>query len=525
MRDDTVSMGDMLSHAREAVALLGDNKKSSFRNDRVRCPPESRLEGVRCSRAGAMGFCAASLLVAQVHDVALLRSTVFGPPACVAVANLGDVSETDVQVTFSVWRTTDYRLLYETFDSSGIPAGWTVFEASGTPSTRWEPPEDSGTYGYVRSYGNGLCDAVLATPPVGLMPDSRISFAASVSSSPSAGTHLRLLASTTPITPATVGDAAVLAELCASESCDSSARLDSHIRWYTYGLADYGNDVVYLALAHVDDSWASVYLHEVRVGPAATEETLLADTQYVPLLNPGDTIEVCSQPWDYTPQAAWMLLWGARTTVPDDVFPQNNPSLVTALTVIPADHTPTQVRPAHLDTVGTDSVAIVWSKVDTAPTWYWLQYATDSGMSTFLVDTVVTDTAFVLSSLEPGTTYWWRVRAFAYDYQRNWSTWSPTSAFVTEAPVSTRVAPAPRIGVTVRHGATADALCVRLGKPAAVRVCVYGLRGSRMAVVAQGPMPAGFHQVGLPEDFPAGCYLLRVDIDGVPAYKRLSLVR
>src|SRR3972149_4723560 len=35
MRDDTVSLKDMLSHAREAVALLGDTSREAFRDQRV----------------------------------------------------------------------------------------------------------------------------------------------------------------------------------------------------------------------------------------------------------------------------------------------------------------------------------------------------------------------------------------------------------------------------------------------------------------------------------------------------------
>ena len=73
-----------------------------------------------------------------------------------------------------------------------------------------------------------------------------------------------------------------------------------------------------------------------------------------------------------------------------------------------------------------------------------------------------------------------------------------------------------------RGGAT---LSLALPDAVGVRAAVYDALGRRVAVVADGAMPAGVHTLALPRDLAPGLYVARVEAGRTPLVTRFSVVR
>jgi len=94
------------------------------------------------------------------------------------------------------------------------------------------------------------------------------------------------------------------------------------------------------------------------------------------------------------------------------------------------------ISPANAGHVSTDSVALMWHKVPYASN-YLIQAATDSQMTHLLVMDTITDTTFMLRSMDNKQAYWWQVKAY------NLAGWGEASqkmnfAYTAVVPVSTR---------------------------------------------------------------------------------------
>jgi hypothetical protein len=73
---------------------------------------------------------------------------------------------------------------------------------------------------------------------------------------------------------------------------------------------------------------------------------------------------------------------------------------------------------------------------------------------------------------------------------------------------------------------TQTALTYELDAPAEVRLEVFDTAGRRVAVLAEGPQPAGAHQVTFaPEGLAAGVYIARLTTGERVLSRRLTLVR
>ncbi|MCD6329918.1 MAG: T9SS type A sorting domain-containing protein [Candidatus Cloacimonetes bacterium] len=98
------------------------------------------------------------------------------------------------------------------------------------------------------------------------------------------------------------------------------------------------------------------------------------------------------------------LLFGGLS----DSIPNNNTYTFTPIS--PPD-TITVVSP--MDSVFADSVMMIWNPAEPwQATHYQLQVASDSAMTIFLADTIVTDTSYLVKELINNTDYWWQVRGY-----------------------------------------------------------------------------------------------------------------
>ncbi len=98
------------------------------------------------------------------------------------------------------------------------------------------------------------------------------------------------------------------------------------------------------------------------------------------------------------------LLFGGLS----DGVPNNN-----TYTFIPISPPDSIMMVVPLDSVFADSVLLIWNHATPLPaTYYQTQVASDSGMTIFFADTVVTDTSYMVRNLSNNTDYWWRVRGY-----------------------------------------------------------------------------------------------------------------
>lgn len=124
---------------------------------------------------------------------------------------------------------------------------------------------------------------------------------------------------------------------------------------------------------------------------------------------------------------AMMVLWGIPEATAQQVLVGYRPSTVIIPTPAGAPSVPTLSSP----TDGVDSVDVaptfVWSKSDSADT-YTLQFDQDSTFASVEGSFVQTDTFKVMSGLDSGAIYYWRVKA---TNTVGSSAWSDTSSFTT----------------------------------------------------------------------------------------------
>ncbi len=92
----------------------------------------------------------------------------------------------------------------------------------------------------------------------------------------------------------------------------------------------------------------------------------------------------------------------------------------------------TLLQPAYGDTIETDSVTLVWNTSQPEVDQYEVQVSLLDDFSITVLDTMVTDTTYLVTGLEDGQTYFWRVRAHNVS---GWGDFSDTGLFVVEIPL------------------------------------------------------------------------------------------
>jgi hypothetical protein len=176
--------------------------------------------------------------------------------------------------------------------------------------------------------------------------------------------------------------------------------------------------------------------------------------------------------------------------------------------------------------------------VSTTPTLRWqpavgavsyqLQLATDATFSSPIADETTTGTNAEAGPLNPSTTHYWRVRA---TNGTEYSPWSHVYSFTTAAPVSGEDGTTAPLAYALEpnypnpfSGRTTIRFMLAEDQP--VRLEVFDLLGRRVAVVVDGPIPRGVHDLQWnAEALPSGPYVYRLSAGDFVAIRQMLLVR
>ncbi|MEM7786327.1 MAG: PKD domain-containing protein [Bacteroidota bacterium] len=189
--------------------------------------------------------------------------------------------------------------------------------------------------------------------------------------------------------------------------------------------------------------------------------------------------------------------------------------------------------PVSAPTRGFDAPDVLsWvPEVLSTPSSYDLQVASDTTTLTLVVERSALESpeaAVDPFAFEVGTTYHWRARAHN---AVGVGAWMPWQAFTATAGVSTEpdadVVEAVTLSAPYPNPSSAS-VRVPYAVPEAgpVRLGVYDALGREVAVLVDGPDPAGRHEAGLlAGSLPAGVYLVRLEAVGAVQTQRLTVVR
>ncbi|MCC6398107.1 MAG: T9SS type A sorting domain-containing protein, partial [Bacteroidetes bacterium] len=187
----------------------------------------------------------------------------------------------------------------------------------------------------------------------------------------------------------------------------------------------------------------------------------------------------------------------------------------------------TLLAPAQGAMVPGDSARCSWNTASSA-TRYWLELGLDSLFTLKLVDSTVTDTAKMVRSLLPNTTYWWKVRGGTTD---GWGPFSSTRQFMT---VTVDVA---ELDESIPQSYALEqnypnpfnpATTIRFALPSSgnARLEVYNMLGERVATILDEIRSAGVHAVRFDADgLPSGTYFYRLTAGGEVRTRRMVLLR
>jgi hypothetical protein len=188
----------------------------------------------------------------------------------------------------------------------------------------------------------------------------------------------------------------------------------------------------------------------------------------------------------------------------------------------------TLLAPADGATTGTDTVAFRWNRSQPAVSRYWFEISPDSLFQQFVVvDSTITDTAYVRTGLVPNTTFFWRVRAWN---NAGWGSFSETRRFTA---LTTGVAESRGIPTTMALAQNfpnpfnpATSIEFALPEATNVRLEVYNAIGELVATLIDGPVPAGYHtHVFSAADLPSGLYLYRLATPTGSFVRKMMLVK
>ncbi len=184
-------------------------------------------------------------------------------------------------------------------------------------------------------------------------------------------------------------------------------------------------------------------------------------------------------------------------------------------TGLPIPGTVVLISPLHDAVVNSDTMQMAWHPAHPSVSRYWLEYGIDSGFVVKATDSLLTDTARVVSSLVKNMTYYWRVRA---GNSSGWGAFSHLRRFhrstldVADHPetipqewVLEQNYPNPfNPTTTIRYA---------LPRHAQVHLTVFNTLGQQVALLYQGEQEAGFHEVRFDaSELTSGIYWCRLQV-------------
>jgi hypothetical protein len=185
------------------------------------------------------------------------------------------------------------------------------------------------------------------------------------------------------------------------------------------------------------------------------------------------------------------------------------------------------LKPTNAATVGT-SANFVWYKATPAVVRYWFEIAADPNFTLRVVDTTVTDTSKIYTSLFAGTQYYWKVRAW------NPGGWGPYSDVWTLT-ASSSVGVGNERGIPTRFDLSQNypnpfnpstQIEFALPQEAQVKLDVYSMLGEKVMTLVNEPMTAGYHTVRFDaSSLASGLYLYRITAGTFTMTRKMMLVR
>lgn len=173
-------------------------------------------------------------------------------------------------------------------------------------------------------------------------------------------------------------------------------------------------------------------------------------------------------------------------------------------------------------------VRVSWNGID-AVDEYRVQIARDAQFATIVCDTLVADTLVDIQSLDPSTKYYQRIQA---QHVGGTSSFSPVRSFttaVTKTAVEDVTGMPARIGLDQNYPNPfnpSTMIHYRLNATTRVRLAVYNTLGAEVAILAEGTMPAGEHDVAFhAPSLASGTYFYRLIAGSTVETRRMVLVR
>jgi hypothetical protein len=177
--------------------------------------------------------------------------------------------------------------------------------------------------------------------------------------------------------------------------------------------------------------------------------------------------------------------------------------------------------------LASSTVSFLWHRPSVPVARYMFDIATDSLFLYHNIDSSRTDTSIVVTSVESGRTYWWRVRARSAD---GWGQFSPKRKFsVLLTDVELKLGVPKSIELAQNYPNPFNpSTTIRFGLPARsyVRLEVHNTLGQQVATLQDGEIDAGYHEmvfdgIGLP----SGVYFYRMQAGSFSNSKKLLLIR
>ena len=236
------------------------------------------------------------------------------------------------------------------------------------------------------------------------------------------------------------------------------------------------------------------------------EDSSLTDTSYSPSSLTNNT----------------RYFWHVRTKNAGGVSDWSLPWSFSTIVATPAAVIP--IAPARGDTIGTDSVNLVWHKTDSTVMRYWLEIGIDSTMTGAKIDSLSGDTATMMKSLINKRTYWWRVRA---NNAAGWGAFSEKQYFSVNIP-SVEV-------LTKNYQLLLHSLCLRrsdrmigysLPQESHVSMRMYDIHGKLILSLVNSRQPPGYYTVSFDrQSLPVGNYILQFKAGTFEVRRKLTIVQ
>jgi hypothetical protein len=189
---------------------------------------------------------------------------------------------------------------------------------------------------------------------------------------------------------------------------------------------------------------------------------------------------------------------------------------------------PELVYPSNSQVLDTTSVQFVWHQSQPQVSTYQLELDTTAQFNNPIVNSNLTDTAYVVSGLLPGKNYWWRVRA-----QNSWG-WGDFSSVGTFS-----IDPATGINSESQLPISFDLqqnfpnpfnpstrIVYSLAEEVQVNLTVYDMLGRKVAELVNDKQVAGVYELAFNgSSFASGMYIYKLKAGDFVSVKKMVLLK